>query len=157
MSTKTLLSFGFFLITLISCTLNSEQETSLNQHLSRYLKARNGCMVVGLVGFTYPDYVRELQSQGDSILLQKIDCTKSHENGIRYNDPTLRKVRKEKDKIHIYYELDIEKRHSGNIERRAEGLFAISEDNGKSWYFLTKDVYNDKNVCKSLNRLIETV
>lgn len=114
-------------------------------------------MVVGLVGFTYPDYVRELQSQGDSILLQKIDCTKSHENGIRYNDPTLRKVRKEKDKIHIYYELDIEKRHSGNIERRAEGLFAISEDNGKSWYFLTKDVYNDKNVCKSLNRLIETV
>lgn len=155
MRSQTLLSFILFLITLAACTLNSEQESSLNQHVSKYIQARNGCMIVGIVGFTHPEYVKELQDQGDSVLLKAMDCNKDYEKGIRYNDPTLRKVKKDKDKIHVYYELDIEKGRSGIIERRAEGLYAISEDNGRSWYFLTKDVYTDKNSCKSIPRLIE--
>lgn len=145
----------FLLSALVACTLNSKQETSLNQHISKYLKARNGCMVVGLVGFTYPEYVRELKNQGDSVLLQAMDCSESHKKGISYKDPTLRKIKKENTKIHIYYELDIENGNSGKTERRAEGLYAISEDNGKSWYFLTKEIYNDNSVCKSLDRLIK--
>lgn len=156
MKTRTFLTFLALSIVVFSCSLNAEQEASLNQHLSNYLRARNGCMLVGIVGFTHPDYIRELKDQGDSVLLKSIDCQGNYERGIKFTDPTLRKTETEGNKIHVYYELDLENGADGTIERRKEGLFAISEDNGKSWYFLTREVYKNKGICKSLNRLIET-
>lgn len=152
------LSCYFLLVTgiciLASCSLNADQETALNQHVSRYLKAKNGCMVVGLVGFTHPDYIRELKQQGDSVLLKKMDCSESYQQGIKYTDPTLRRTQTSDDTIHVYYELDVEKGTDGTKQRRAEGVYAISEDDGKTWFFLSKEVYQDKQVCPSFHRLL---
>ncbi len=112
-------------------------------------------MVVGLVGFTHPDYVRELKQQGDSVLLKQMDCSEDYQQGIKYSDPTLRNTQTSDDTIHVYYELDIEKGTDGTKQRRAEGLYAISEDDGKTWFFLSKEVYRDKQACKSLHRLLD--
>lgn len=113
-------------------------------------------MVVGLVGFTYPDYIRELKQQGDSVLLKQMDCSEDYQQGVKYSDPTLRRTETSDDTIHVYYELDLEKGTDGTKERRAKGLYAISEDDGKTWFFLTKEVYQDKQLCPSLHRLLDT-
>lgn len=141
-------------VLLFSCTLNSEQEASLNQNLSRYLKARNNCMKTGIIGFTHPDYVLEVKNESDSAFLKAFDC-KNYGDAVRFSDPTLRKTVKEKDVIHIYYELDVETGNTGIVKRRGEGLYALSEDNGKTWYFLMKDIYENKNSSKSIKRLID--
>lgn len=154
MKFRFILLFSFIIIVLSSCTLNAVQETSLHHHLTNYLKARNSCMLVGIVGFTYPEYIRELKNEGDSIFLQTIDCTKlSSQN--RLTNPTIRMSKKEGNQIHIYYDLDVESVKDGGIKKRFEGLLAITEDDGKTWYFLPKTVYSDKNKCTSLKRLIE--
>lgn len=152
---KCIFSIFLLLSILISCSLNSDQEASLNQHLSKYIQARNGCMMVGIVGFTHPEYIRELKNQGDSVLLKKMDCNQNFENGTFYSDPTLRKVKAKDDRIHVYYEVDVSQGRYGTPNRRAEGMYAISEDKGKTWFFLPKDIYTDTAACKPLERLIE--
>lgn len=148
----------FFIISVValilfSCTLNSDQESSLNQSLSRYLKTRNSCMVTGIVGFTHPAYVQEMKNESDSAFLKAFDC-ENYGKAVRFSDPTLRKTAKEKNIIHVFYELDVETGNTGIVNRRSEGLYALSEDNGKTWYFLMKDIYEDKNRSKSVKRLI---
>lgn len=155
MNIRIILSLSCLCTILFSCSLNSDQEASLNQHLSKYLQARNGCMMVGIVGFTYPEYIRELKDQGDSALIKAMDCSQNIEKGIFYSDPTLRKVKKENNRIHVYYEVDVANNRAGNSTKRAEGLYAISEDDGVTWFFLPKEVYSDKNTCASLKRLLE--
>ena len=110
-------------------------------------------MVTGIVGFTYPLYVQEVKNESDSAFLKAFDC-ENYGKAVRFSDPTLRKAVKEKDIIHVYYELDVEVGNTGIVSRRSEGLYAISEDNGKTWYFLMKDIYENKNITKSLKRLI---
>jgi hypothetical protein len=139
---------------LFSCTLNSEQEASLNQNLSRYLKARNSCMKTGIIGFSHPDYVLEVKNESDSAFLKAFDC-ENYGKAVRFSDPTLRKTIKEKDIIHVYYELDVEAGNTGVVNRRSEGLYALSEDNGKTWYFLMKDIYENREISKSVKRLID--
>lgn len=154
MKHKLLITFSTVLFILYSCSLNADQESSLNQHLSKYLRAKNGCMLVGIVGFTYPGYIKELKTEGDSVLMQEMDCTTEYQKGIQYDDPTLRKVETDGNNIHVFYELDIKKGNSEKIERRAKGIVAISENNGKIWYFLSSETYKDKSKCKSLKRLL---
>lgn len=147
----------FFILTLtailFSCILNSEQESSLNQNLSRYIKARNSCMVTGIIGFTHPVYVQEVKHESDSAFLKAFDC-ENYGKAVRFTDPTLRKTIKKNNIIHVYYELDVETGNTGVVNRRSEGLYAISEDDGKTWHFLMKDIYEDRNISKSIKRLL---
>lgn len=136
---------------LFSCTLNSTQETALNQHLSHYLTAKKNCSGVGLAGFSHPEYVKEVKEQGDSIFQETFSC---NEKGFIY-DATLRKTNSKGDKIQIYYQLDRFNPNTGVREKRVESIIAISEDDGKTWFFIPKNVYLDKNAVKSIERLIE--
>lgn len=154
MKFRILVLFSFLVIVLSSCLLNAEQEAALQQHLNNYLKAKNNCMLVGIVGFTYPEYIRELKEEGDSIFLQTIDCTKLP-NHTRLTNPTIRSSKKEGNQIHIYYQLDVKNLKDDSVKKQIDGLIAISEDNGDSWYFLPKIIYSDKSKCTRLKRLIE--
>lgn len=148
------LPISILLLVITSCSLNSEQETSLNQHLTKFLRAKNECMLVGVVGFTYPEYIKELKEQGDSTFLSKIDCTNSQlENSFFYSDPTLRKIEKQKDEIHVFYELKVDDKMGEKVGLK-KGLYAISKDNGQKWYFLMEEVYKDSKSCPKLKRLI---
>ncbi|MCO5260962.1 MAG: hypothetical protein M9916_12535 [Crocinitomicaceae bacterium] len=150
---KSILPFFALAIVLVSCTLNAEQETSLNQHLGKYIKAKNNCMLVGIIGFTYPQYVRELKEQGDSIFLQTIDCTQDNKNKQLY-DPIIRSSAKDGNNIHVYCELKIEATKNEKSTEELYKTIAISEDKGKTWYFIPFEVYQDKQHCKAMKRLI---
>ena len=129
-----------------ACTLNSTQETALNQHLSHYLNAKKNCSGVGLAGFSHPEYVKEVKDLGDSTFQTTFTCNEKY-RGFTF-DATLRKSASKGDVIQIYYQLDAYNPNSGERMKRVETIVALSDDDGKKWYFVPKDVYNDKQAIK---------
>lgn len=111
-------------------------------------------MIIGLVGFTYPSYVKELKNKGDDTLKKVFDCTENAEKYVFYSNPTLRQIKKVGETIHGYYEVDIQKEKYGTQIKRGDGFYVISEDDGKTWFFLTKEIYDNPNECKNLSRLL---
>lgn len=136
---------GGLLLLIGSCTLNSNQEKSLNIHISKYIDSRNSCKMLGIVGYTYPEFVSELKMNNDSTFLSHFECEKNKKH---YTNPTIRSSKKKNNQIHILFELD------ETIQKHKERIISISVDNGMTWYFLPDSIYQDRNKCKNLNRLI---
>lgn len=136
---------GGFLLLVGSCTLNSNQEKSLNIHISKYIDSRNSCQLLGIVGYTYPEFVFELKMNNDSTFLSHFEC---ETNKNHYTNPTIRSSKKKNNQIQILFELD------ETFQKHKERIISISVDNGKTWYFLPDSIYQDKTKCKNLNRLL---
>ncbi len=151
---KLVILFGIALFLFAACNLTAEQEASLNSSLSKYIKARNECQVVGLVGFTHPDLVSDYKSLGDSIFQHKFDCDKNVEYFNEINNATLRSTAKVGESIHILYDFDETNPESSKATRRSFELVAISENDGKNWFFIPWRDYSDPKNCKKLKRLI---
>lgn len=150
---KWLFLFGF-LPFLVACTLTADQEASLNSSVSRYIQARNECQVVGLVGFTHPELVKDFKSQGDSVFQQKFDCKDNPDYFNLIQNPTLRSTVKEGKTIHVLYDFDEYNQEDDVLSRRAFELVAISDNDGENWFFMPWKNYADKSQCKNLKRLI---
>jgi len=139
---------------LFGCTFSADQEAALNSSLARYIQARNECQVVGLVGFTYPELVRDFKSQGDSVFQHQFDCDKNPDYFNIIQNATLRTTSKENESIHVLYDFDEYNEGDGTFFKRAFELVAISENDGVNWFFIPWKEYYDKNQCKNLKRLI---
>lgn len=151
---KTFIQLTILAVVLASCTLNASQEASLNQSVSKYVYARNECALVGLVGFTYPPFIKELKEQGDSVFLQKFDCLENGTFQIELENPTLRTVEKEGSNMHVLYEFDAYIREDNKPLKEKKKLVAISENEGLNWFFMPFEDYSDTKNCTSLKRLL---
>ena len=121
---------------LVACTLSADQEASLNSSVARYIKARNECQVVGLVGFTYPELVKDYKSLGDSVFQYNFDCEENVEYINLIQNPTLRSTSKEGKTIHVLYDFDEYNEEDDKFYPRAFELVAISENDGVNWFFI---------------------
>ena len=130
-----------------SCILNSKQEASLNKHVSKYTYALNDCKTMGVVGYTFPSYVRELLAKGDAVFIDSLKCNSNQFIYVPYQTS----VKKNGDEIQAKYEFSME---FGDGISGKSCFYAISVDNGNNWYFLNKHVYESTEYCKDLTRLI---
>lgn len=151
---KKLLFCFLLLILFVQCTLSAKQEASINSALSKYINARNDCQVVGLVGFTYPELVKEYKQISDSVFQFKFDCDKNPAYYFAIQNATLRTIAQEKESIHVLYEFDGYGEKEDEFQKRNFKLVAISENNGENWYFLPWTEYTNETLCKNLKRLI---
>lgn len=142
------------LILFFQCTLSAKQEATLNSALSKYIIARNDCQVVGLVGFTYPELVKEYKQISDSVFQYNFDCDKNPAYYYAIQNATLRSTSKENSSIHVLYEFDGYGEKEDEYQKRNFKLVAISENNGENWYFLPWTEYINQALCKNLKRLI---
>jgi hypothetical protein len=145
----------FFLLVMLlvsACTLNSEQERNLNQSLSDYLLAKNECRMVNLVAFTYPELVASIRAEGDSTFMAYFNCSS---DSVYLDDPTILNSVKKSKEIQVCYELRGRKMNNVEFGTFKEQLVAVSHDNGKSWFFLSKKDYVDKSRISKLKKLIE--
>lgn len=150
------LLFCFPLLMLLwQCTLSASQEASLNSSLSKYIQARNECQVVGLVGFTYPELVKDYKNQGDSSFQQKFDCENNREYYYAIQNATLRETMKQDKIIHVLYEFDGYGEQEDEYLKRNFQLVAISENDGENWFFISRTDYNNDSLCKNMERLIK--
>jgi protein-tyrosine phosphatase len=135
--------------------MSASQEASLNSSVSKYIIARNNCQLVGLVGFTYPELVKEFKDMGDSIFKQKFDCKNNSSYQLQLQNPTLRTVEKKGLQIQVLYEFDAYRETEEKVIQTEFKLVAISENEGINWFFMQFDDYVNKDNCKLLDRLLK--
>lgn len=146
------LSSVLCLIVFASCTLSGDQEKKLNESVSIYLNARNSCLPIPYVAYTYPDLVKNLKTRGDKAFRDRFDCA---EDTIDLQDPTIKTIESDGKIIHVMYNLDAYNKYTAEFLKDKHQLIAISNDDGASWFFLDKTDYADKLLLPNLKRLIK--
>lgn len=152
MNKKVYLVNILLVLLITACTLNSEQERTLNRSLSDYLLAKNECRMVNLVAFTYSELVASIRAEGDSSFMAYFNCSS---DSVYLDDPTILTSVKKSKEIQVCYELRGRKMNNVEFGTFKEQLVAVSHDNGKSWFFLSKKDYVDKSRISKLKKLIE--
>lgn len=138
---------------LVGCSLSASQEQELNKQTGIYLDAKEKNTILMLVAKTHPSYVKYAKSKGDDYFK-----TTFQEHGLEeliYIDPRIIQVESKDDKIHVLYEIDKEYIKNGENHHDTAKFFAISEDDGLTWYYLNYAVYTNHKICLDIPRLIK--
>jgi hypothetical protein len=149
---KGIVFFIFIFLLAGSCTLNAEQEATLSESTTRYLESRRNGAVLAFVSMHHPDVVRYFKDQGDSTFLKKFSVKKEEYYLV---DPSIRETEKDGQIIHVLYEAKTIESEWGTTENEKSEFVAISENNGRNWFYIDKSDYVDKTIASNLKRLID--
>lgn len=131
-----------------ACTMSASQETTLNNAKTSFIKSKNEGVVMSYVAYTLPEVVSFYKSSGDSSFQKRFDL--SEENRPYLSDGNLRQIESKDEVIHVRYEFN-----NSDLERgEKESIFALSKNDGKSWFFVERDDYYNDAIFPSEKRLI---
>lgn len=133
--------------------MNAEQERSLNQAMSSYVNAHNNGAVLSFVSFTHPNAVAYYKSKGDDVFKEKFELISDGYEMSFLQDGIIREIESKDGHIHVYYEFIRIDNTTLNGEEIT--VVAISEDDGKSWYFIDKEDYLNDDIFEEKFRLID--
>lgn len=152
MKLKPLIYFIFFLA-LVSCTLNAKQEASLSDSTTRYLESRKNGAVLAFVSLHHPEVVRFYKEKGDSVFLKKFTVQKED---YYLDDPSIRETKKNGNTIHVLYVAKTINSEWGTSDGgKIREFVAVSENNGRNWFYIDKSDYVDKSIARNMKRLID--
>ena len=142
------------LLIIAGCTLNAEQEASLNTAIRAQLKAMNEGQLMTVISNIHPSAVRYYMDQGDEAFKSAFEL--ADEDGVQpyFQDPTILKSESSKSSLHVKFKIIRVEDEFFDLNAVDEIYFAISEDNGKSWHFLREKDYKNEEVIKASLRLI---
>ena len=149
------LYFIIFSCLILACSLNSEQERQLNKSLSNYLNAKNSGAILEYTSLIYPELIREWKTSGLDTLKEKVKLKTDTTELKQYDNPFIILTKKENKSIQIKYQLDCYSNEYTSSEKTKVNLYAISDDEGKSWFFMDEKDYINPQTCKKLKRLIQ--
>jgi hypothetical protein len=141
------LLFIFFSIT--SCSLNAEQERNLNKSIIKYLFSVNRELKLSIAAATHPLILRELKEESDEKLKAYLE-PKHH----IWTDAIIGKSKIKGEIFHIELKVALVSKETYEIAPNRIRLYAVSEDNGKNWYFIDYEIY-ESDYCKKFKRLIK--
>lgn len=138
---------------MVSCTLSADQEIALNRATTRYLDARNNGEIMSYVSLTYPKAVSFYKQKGDDAFKAKFGSDSTELSFIQ--DGNIRVTSSTNNVIHVKYSfLKIIGDPYGNLSEEIF-IYAISEDDGRSWMYLDEIDYLNDEILTSNERLIE--
>jgi hypothetical protein len=122
----------------VACTLTSEQEERLNKQIQRYVSALNENRSLEVVAFTHPKIVESIKKDGDSSFLvhfhQKDDSSR-----YCFANPLYRETKVLGKSIQRKYWIE---KYTTNEEITDQYcIFALSEDNGNTWFLAQETEY----------------
>lgn len=136
------------LLLLTSCALNADQESSLHTAMVSYINSRNNGAVMSYVGYTHPNVVAFYKSAGDSVFKSNFDLSNEEERPF-YQDGIIKTIESKGNTIHVKYEFQKIESENYFLDVADIIVIAISEDDGKTWFFIDeKDYMNDKIIPK---------
>jgi len=141
------MKFGcvFILLAIVSCSFNARQETLLNKATISYINAFNEKEIMNHVASTHPNCVSFYKDQGDSVFKSKFNLKSDEKISQILQDPTIRSSKFDKKSIHVKYQIFLIENKLSDIAAEKIDLFAISDDEGETWFFMeSKDYYNDE-------------
>ena len=148
---------GFFLLLLFicSCSLSADQEASLHTAMVSYINARNEGIATAYVAYTHPNAVAYYQELGDSTFKFRFSLNDVSSQAF-LQDGTIREIESKGNKIHVLYTFTgvfLSEFDTYDSEQEME-ILAISEDNGRSWFFIEKKDYLNDKILSPKDRLI---
>lgn len=141
----------------MGCSLNAEQEASLNRAVNQHLSAMNDGRTLQFISEIHPSAVKYYKSKGDDLFKKHftlIDSSEVYEPDY-YQDPLIKTIESKGERLHVRYEVLKIENIDGNTESVPYYMYATSEDNGKSWYFLEEGDYFNNDIIPAKERLIE--
>ena len=139
---------------LAACTLNADQEASLNNAMFAYINSRNNGVVMSYVAYTHPNVVDYYKTLGDSNFTKKFDLLQ-YETPYELNDGNIVEMKNEANIIHVQYSFTSIIFGNNRIVNEDFIILAISDDNGSSWYFMEEDDYLNDQIMDPSHRLIK--
>lgn len=150
---KFTLFLGFvFAMVLSSCSLSADQESSLNNAKTSFINSKNNGAVMSYVAFTHPDVVSYYKEMGDSVFQTRFDLSSSEYNAFLTNG-NIRKITQSNPKIHVKYEFTNVNMEDTKLDDAI--IYAISNNDGESWFFAESEDYMNNDIFKEKNRLIK--
>ena len=143
------LFYLFLLVFLSACGLNSSQEKSLNIAVAKYLMAVNSDLKLSRAAATHPEVLKYYKSKGHNAFKEYFE----KETGI-WQDAVIGKMDQEGTTIHVELKLLNSEEMENNKSDNRFSIYAISSDNGNSWFFVEEKDYNSK-LCGTFKRLIK--
>ena len=148
---KFLFSFIVLLTIFSACTLNAEQEASLAESTTHYLEARRNGALLAYVSMQHPAVVKHYKMKSDSLFLAKYELKSQ---GYFIDDPVIKDIVRRGDKIHVKYEAKAVLTEMDEGENKSFSFVAISEDAGRTWFYMDYHDYVDKTVAIDFERLL---
>lgn len=140
------------LLVIFSCSLSAEQEKSLSEAQRAYLDARNKPDVLKYVGYTHPNVIAHFKHLSDSSFQKKFDIS---EDPFSLQDGTIREIKKKDRSIHVEYLYKTVEKGSFGLFGDDKTVIAISEDAGKTWFFIEKEDYLNSEILPNEHQLID--
>lgn len=139
------------LLLLTACSLNATQEASLNNAKTSFINAKNNGSVMSYVAFTLPDAVAYYQKQGDSVFQKRFDLSENNYNTF-IQDGNIRKITQKDGVIQVKFEfLEV---NMDEVSKENQILYAMSDNDGESWFFLEEEDYFNDAIFSPEKRLI---
>lgn len=143
------------LLAFAGCSLNSDQEKSLNDAMSKYLKSRNEEQLMAYIAYTHPNAVAYYLAKGDSAFKKRFTIVNDEGFAPYLQDGNIREIKKEGNKIHVRYAFLLVTDDYYEVKGEDAYIYAISEDEGNSWYFIDEKDYLNNEIVKAKERLID--
>jgi hypothetical protein len=134
---------------LFSCSLDANQEKSLNKSIIKYLFSINRELKLSIAAATHPLILRQLKEDGH----EKLKSYLAPKYNI-WTDAVIGKTKIKGDIIHIELKVAQVSKETYEKNDKRIRLYAISEDNGKNWYFVDYKLY-ETDYCKKFKRILK--
>lgn len=145
------------LITLLfsACSLNGRQEKALNKAVAKYTESHNEEQLISYISYIHPNAVAYYLEKGDSVFKERY--TLVNKNGISpfLQDGNIREIESDGNRIHVRYQFLKIVDGLYDIKGDEVYIYAVSEDDGKSWYFIDEVDYLNDAIIKPADRLID--
>ncbi len=150
---KRALFYSLFVLLLGACSLSASQEQELNKQTGLYLDAYERNSVLVIVSKTHPSFVKYAKSKGMAYFKSVFENENREE--LVYINPVIQEIQRKDDYIQVLYEVDNEYIQNGENQHKKSRFVALSDDDGKNWYFLNYATYSNKKICKDIPRLLK--
>lgn len=129
------------LLLISSCALDSRQEEKLNEAFHTYIDSHNKGLTLQYVALTHVNVVKHYKSKGNDAFLAYFNKDK---DSIYYGEYFVKDTKTEGK--HIQRCFTVERYNQEKELNHAYRIFACSEDEGKSWFFINEDDYFNDSI-----------
>jgi len=145
---------GYFLLFvgvlfLSACGLNASQEKSLNMAVAKYLFAVNQDLKLSRASYMHPSVLKYYKNKGQKEFKNLFVTEK-----MLWTDAVMGKIETDGDNIQVELKIALKKDEFSTSEKERISIYALSNDNGSSWFFVENEDYKCEE-CGNFQRLIK--
>ena len=145
---------GYFLLFvgvlfLSACGLNASQEKSLNMAVAKYLFAVNQDLKLSRASYMHPSVLKYYKNKGQREFKNLFVTEK-----MLWTDAVMGKIETDGDNIQVELKIALKKDEFSISEKERISIYALSENNGSSWFFVENEDYKCEE-CGNFQRLIK--